>query len=490
MANRSWSRTIDIVCHDFPAGTLPVDIAKAVNDFFVNTYPDFKVVSIQQCPGFVARVTFDRESRTARQTIIDLGELTIDGVVCYVLRPEPPPPRTVNVLLYQYPFEFSNEPVTAALGRYGEVRDVGFQTWTNMPNVCTGTRLVRMVVTKDIPRFIFIRGFRCKVWYRDQPLTCDICKKIGHKASACPDKGKCLRCHLPGHISRHCPTPWGGAAARVADGDAPVVLDPAQLPPPGDLTHGLQHAEDLDAGFVPLQSAVPESDDHVLADAASVAEAVENAVLERDEFLPSDSSSVEVDLRLNQLDELQSEPSQSILTNCGLGAAPPGGELSVNSQIDQIDLTASNEPIPSNCGPDGASSGGEFSSCSQINSSIDSESNLSNENSNVRNEKGILREKSNLSLKKNKNKGTNKPNNNNSNVDRNYYGSAVSLDDAPLVTDAEMTQASDPRKRVVPETSSDDGATSKSKKVMRRANPLSAVASAVRGVSARASARK
>lgn len=61
-----------------------------------------------------------------------------------------------------------------------------------MPDVDTSTRLVSMVIQKQIPRIITILGIRCKVLYRGQPLTCDICSKNSHKASACPDKGKIM----------------------------------------------------------------------------------------------------------------------------------------------------------------------------------------------------------------------------------------------------------------------------------------------------------
>lgn len=41
----------------------------------------------------------------------------------------------------------------------------------------------------------------------------------------------------------------------------------------------------------------------------------------------------ELSERFNQLDELDSQCSQSILPNCGSGGAPPDGELSSLSQI-------------------------------------------------------------------------------------------------------------------------------------------------------------
>ena len=69
--------------------------------FFVANYPDFKVVSIQQCPGRVAQVSFSKECVLAKEALERLGEVTIYGVQCFVLKsePPPPPPRLVNVLI-------------------------------------------------------------------------------------------------------------------------------------------------------------------------------------------------------------------------------------------------------------------------------------------------------------------------------------------------------------------------------------------------------
>ena len=169
MAPRSW-HTVDIECRDFPAGTASADVVQWVWDFFANSYPDFKVASIQQASGRVAHVTFARECIEAKETIENLGEVSIHGVQCFVLKPEPSAPQLQNVLVYQYPFEFPNESVASFLDKFGAVKSVSHQHWTNLPDVSTGTHIVRMVVEKDIPRFTFVRGIRCKVWYRDQPL--------------------------------------------------------------------------------------------------------------------------------------------------------------------------------------------------------------------------------------------------------------------------------------------------------------------------------
>lgn len=133
-----------------------------------------------------------------------------------VLKPEPTAPSVQNVLVYHYHHEFSGDSVASTLESYGSVKDVSFQRWTNLPDLGTGTCVVRMTIQKDIPCFLFIHGIHCKIWYCDQPLTCHICSKEGHKASACPEKGKCLRCHQPGHVYCHCPN-TAGPLARLAD---------------------------------------------------------------------------------------------------------------------------------------------------------------------------------------------------------------------------------------------------------------------------------
>lgn len=114
------------------------------------------------------------------------------------------------------------ESVKNALSSYGEIKSVRHQMWPGKPSVSTGCRLVRMVVKKEIPRFISIGGIRCKVWYRDQPLRCDICRQVGHAAKQCPDKGKCRRCHKAGHFARECTSAWNLPQAPPVAPGAPV----------------------------------------------------------------------------------------------------------------------------------------------------------------------------------------------------------------------------------------------------------------------------
>ena len=199
-----FSKTVDLSVGDFPAESSPTDIARAI----VECYPDhdtLRVASVQQCPKKVARVTFDKP--VGRTDLLDRGELVAGGIKCKVVCPPvPPPPPTpwTTVVVYNFPYEFSNDLVSTVLSGYGVVRSVRYQSLVGLPGVSTATRLVRMRRKRRIPRFLFIGNFRCKVWYKGQPIVCDICDTDGHTAATCPDKGKCRLCHQPGHMARAC----------------------------------------------------------------------------------------------------------------------------------------------------------------------------------------------------------------------------------------------------------------------------------------------
>ena len=142
-----FSRTVDLNVGDFPAESSPTDIAKTI----VSCYPDhdtLRIVSVQQCPKKVARVTFDKPM--GRTDLLDQGELVVGGIKCKVVRP-PVPPHPLDHC------EFSNDLVSTVLSGYGVVGGVRYQSWVGEPEVSTATRKRR------IRRFLFIGNFRCKV---------------------------------------------------------------------------------------------------------------------------------------------------------------------------------------------------------------------------------------------------------------------------------------------------------------------------------------
>ena len=54
-------------------------------------------------------------------------------------------------------------------------------------------------------RNVNIATYTCRVWYKGQPIICNLCDQQGHKASACPQKDKCRLCATICHFARDCP---------------------------------------------------------------------------------------------------------------------------------------------------------------------------------------------------------------------------------------------------------------------------------------------
>lgn len=137
-------------------------------------------------------------------------------------------------LVYGFPYEGCNDLIKAALSEFGDVRSVDHQKW-GFCAVYSGTRKVRIVHKNvHILRFVNIDGIRCKVWHKEQPVECDICK-AAHIASVCPLCGKCTRCHQEGHVRRECTfLAWQSPPPPVV-GSASADPTPADSLPMSDL---------------------------------------------------------------------------------------------------------------------------------------------------------------------------------------------------------------------------------------------------------------
>ena len=98
------------------------------------------------------------------------------------------------------------------------MRDICNQRYNSSATLSTGSRLVRMMRKKHIPRSLNVAGYAIKTWYAGQPTECDICREA-HVAKNCPFRGKCHKCMQEGHVARDCTNPpnvWGTTAANAA----------------------------------------------------------------------------------------------------------------------------------------------------------------------------------------------------------------------------------------------------------------------------------
>lgn len=190
------------------------EILEAVLRFFRDK---FQGVAVQQCID-VVRVTFGSEE-AAVEALKEKG-VRLLGIWCRI---DGGPPTTI-VHLFDFPHEEDEEAIAALFSSYGLVKGVRRQCYISHPEIFTGTRLVDLIVERTPPWMVSIQGFVCHVWYRGQPVICNICGKEGHKSMSCPDKNKCRLCGSEGHLARACPTPWGN---REAHNPAPPLEQPA-----------------------------------------------------------------------------------------------------------------------------------------------------------------------------------------------------------------------------------------------------------------------
>ena len=146
-------------------------------------------------------------------------------------------PKSRLVYLRDCPVEVPDSAVSGFFSSYGEIHSITHSKHQGLPGLRDGTRVVKMTLTKDIPGSVRVAGFDCHVWYRRQPPSCAICKKLGHHSKACCLNGLCRRCFCPGHVARECHNAWGRPAASSVLEAVPSASDlatPAEPPLPED----------------------------------------------------------------------------------------------------------------------------------------------------------------------------------------------------------------------------------------------------------------
>ena len=245
---------------------------------------DFEELSaIQFCPRGLIRVTF--KDAADKEDFVRVGSLTLDGHDLCVTSSDKP---HSFVYVHYFPVEGDDALICDELGKYGKVVSVKHQSFSGIPGLLTGSRVLTMVLSDPVPAEFCIDDYPVRVWYRGIPPFCQICKISGHKAADCQFNGKCRKCGSPDHKAHACTRPWGQPVVPME------VAVPVVVPvPPETVVPAVSDSSVLDEGADdPVEDVDDEAPDvenvAVVEENVDVVEEVEVADKEEGEVVDED----------------------------------------------------------------------------------------------------------------------------------------------------------------------------------------------------------
>ena len=224
-----------------------------------------RLSAIQFCPRGLIRITF--KSASDKDDFARMGSLVLDGHDLSVTSSDKPPSL---VYVHYFPAEGDDALIRDELSKYGEVIGIKHQSFSGIPGLLTGSRILTMSLSDPVPAEFRIDDYPVRVWYRGIPPFCQICKVNGHKAVDCQFNGKCRKCGSPDHKAHAC------VRQSVVPTEAAV---PEAVPDPSGAVVPVvsESSAGLDKGVVGdvVEGAV---EDVVVEDEVSDEDAVEDAV--------------------------------------------------------------------------------------------------------------------------------------------------------------------------------------------------------------------
>ena len=188
---------------------------------FLEEVVDFgKLSAVQFVPRGLIRLTF--KDPVDKERLVSQGSIMLDNVECDVTPSDRP---NTMVYVHHYPAEGDDALLCAEFRRYSKIVSVKHQYFSGRPNLLTGSRVLTMSLSKQIPAEVFFDPYPTRDWYRGMAPFCQICKTMGHKAADCEHNMKCRECGATGYLARECPSRRGGRVWR----DGPLLASTAPL---------------------------------------------------------------------------------------------------------------------------------------------------------------------------------------------------------------------------------------------------------------------
>lgn len=155
------------------------------------------------------------KTAAAAAKLNERGAFVLNGVPCTVACVGP---QVLYVTVYRLKLYIADSDLEAALSPYGKVIAVKEPTFKGRPYVGTGTRLVRIEMTKPIPNFLNVKGCRVQCEYKGVKRVCSRCGQEGHNGGDCKTPW-CHRCLVYGHDGAECNASCRRCSGRHASSD-------------------------------------------------------------------------------------------------------------------------------------------------------------------------------------------------------------------------------------------------------------------------------
>ena len=89
------------------------------------------------------------------------------------------------VHLRDLPYEVAGYDVYDFFSTYCEVLTMDRTVSSDYPSLCDENQIVEIIMKERLPCFLTGCGVESRIWYREQPPQCFVCRELGHRAQAC-----------------------------------------------------------------------------------------------------------------------------------------------------------------------------------------------------------------------------------------------------------------------------------------------------------------
>ena len=120
-----------------------------------------KLSAVQFIPRGLIRLTF--KELADKERLVSQGSIMLENVECDVTPSDRP--YTI-VYVHHFPAEGDDALLLEEFSRFGKIKASKHQHFAGRPNLLTGSRVLTMSLSKQIPAEVFVGSYPTRVWYR------------------------------------------------------------------------------------------------------------------------------------------------------------------------------------------------------------------------------------------------------------------------------------------------------------------------------------